>query len=129
MQAQPPRFYTAPTMYARLLVLVSSFAASALAYSSPPSGAITVGSGGDYSSLSEALEDTSSSVSTANRTMLACQGLTLPSTDVLHLRGDLHGHRYNYTLEHQDLRADGHRGLVHRKQCVVPRRPPRGARD
>lgn len=38
-------------------------AQSVLAYSSPPSGSITVGSGGKYSTLAAALADTSSSVS------------------------------------------------------------------
>ena len=51
-------------MYARLLLLFSAVITGALALSSPPSGAITVGSGGKYSSLSAALKDTSSSVST-----------------------------------------------------------------
>lgn len=49
----------------RLPLLASSilaFALSALAYSSPPSGAITVGKGGKYAKLSDALKDTSSSV-------------------------------------------------------------------
>ncbi|KAK0186628.1 pectin lyase-like protein [Armillaria mellea] len=39
------------------------FAQAAWAYSSPPSGAITVGSSGTYSTLSKALADTSSSAS------------------------------------------------------------------
>jgi pectinesterase len=40
-------------------------AVTALALSSPPSGAITVGNGGKYSTLSKALADTSSSTCTS----------------------------------------------------------------
>jgi pectinesterase len=43
-------------------LLLLGHALLALAYSSPPSGAITVGSGGKYSTISAALKDTSSSV-------------------------------------------------------------------
>lgn len=49
----------------RLVVLAVSLLSATLcvlAYSTPPSGAITVGSGGTYSTLSAALKDTSSSV-------------------------------------------------------------------
>jgi pectinesterase len=46
----------------RLATIILTAVASALALSSPPSGSITVGSGGKYSKLSDALKDTSSSV-------------------------------------------------------------------
>ncbi|PBK71266.1 pectin lyase-like protein [Armillaria solidipes] len=49
-------------MFAPLLTALLLCARSALAYSKPPSGAITVGSSGTYSTLSEALDDTSSDV-------------------------------------------------------------------
>ncbi|KAI0361344.1 pectin lyase-like protein [Trametes cingulata] len=49
-------------VYSRLLFLLSSLVLGASALSSPPKGAITVGPGGKYSSLSAALQDTSSSV-------------------------------------------------------------------
>ncbi|KAG9081296.1 hypothetical protein FRC06_005660 [Ceratobasidium sp. 370] len=48
-------------MFGKALIVVS-FALSALCASSPPSGAITVGPGGKYSTLTAALADTSSSV-------------------------------------------------------------------
>ncbi|KAI0756744.1 pectin lyase fold/virulence factor [Daedaleopsis nitida] len=48
-------------MFAHLAVLCAAFVTGALALSSPPAGAITVGSGGKYATLSAALKDTSSS--------------------------------------------------------------------
>ncbi|SJL09423.1 related to pectinesterase precursor [Armillaria ostoyae] len=49
-------------MFTLLLTAFLLCARSAQAYSKPPSGAITVGSSGTYSTLSEALDDTSSDV-------------------------------------------------------------------
>ncbi|KAK0217089.1 pectin lyase-like protein [Armillaria fumosa] len=49
-------------MFAPVLTAFLLCARSAWAYSEPPSGAITVGSSGTYSTLSEALDDTSSDV-------------------------------------------------------------------
>lgn len=49
----------------RIVLLATTLLCSALAVlsaSTPPSGAITVGSGGKYSTLTAALKDTSSSV-------------------------------------------------------------------
>jgi pectinesterase len=43
-------------------ILALSLGRFALAYNSPPTGAITVGSGGTYATISAALKDTSSSV-------------------------------------------------------------------
>ena len=48
------------------LVVASFLALPVLAFSSPPSGAITVGPGGKHPNLSAAMEDTSSPVSPAN---------------------------------------------------------------
>lgn len=51
-------------MFQSLLLALSLLgtALSVLAYSSPPSGAITVGTSGKYATLTKALADTSSSV-------------------------------------------------------------------
>ncbi|KAI0801009.1 pectin lyase-like protein [Fomes fomentarius] len=49
-------------MFPQLFFLWASLAISALALSSPPAGAITVGSGGKHATLSAALKDTSSLV-------------------------------------------------------------------
>ncbi|KAI0778444.1 pectin lyase-like protein [Trametes elegans] len=49
-------------MYSYLHLLLSYLIVGAAALSSPPAGAITVGTGGKYPSLSAALKDTSSSV-------------------------------------------------------------------
>lgn len=46
-----------------VLYFLQLFALSVLALSSPPSGAITIGKGGKYSTISAGLQDTSSSVS------------------------------------------------------------------
>jgi hypothetical protein len=43
-------------------ILALSLGRFALAYNSPPTGAITIGSGGTYATISAALQDTSSSV-------------------------------------------------------------------
>lgn len=45
-----------------LLHFLQLFVPAVFALSSPPSGAITVGNGGKYSTISAALQDTSSSV-------------------------------------------------------------------
>ena len=105
------------TMYSGLLLLFSAFITGALALSSPPSGAITVGNGGKYSTLSAALKDTSSSVSTTNRTAVTCPTLiACAPPDVLHLLRNVHGHRHHHAREHHDLRADEHPQLLHRQQ-------------
>ncbi|KAI0332013.1 pectin lyase-like protein [Cubamyces sp. BRFM 1775] len=49
-------------MHAHFLLLLSYLIVGAFAFSSPPAGAITVGPGGKYSTLSAALKDTSSEV-------------------------------------------------------------------
>ncbi|KAG8721055.1 hypothetical protein FRC09_008559 [Ceratobasidium sp. 395] len=69
-------------MFGKALVLLS-FAISALSASSPPSGAITVGPGGKYSTLTAALADTSSSVyfvyatSIKERVVITRSGITI----------------------------------------------------
>ena len=49
-------------MRSNLVLFLAYLVASTLALSSPPSGAITVGDGGKYATLSAALNDTSSLV-------------------------------------------------------------------
>ena len=66
-----------------IVVFFLSLVISALSASSPPSGAITVGPGGKYSTLTAALADTSSSVyfiyatSIKERVVISRSGITI----------------------------------------------------
>ena len=108
-------------MFAHLAVLWVAFVTGALALSSPPAGAITVGSGGKYASLSAALKDTSSSVSSIGK-LGRRRDLQIPdifALGVLHFSRDIQGHRDHYESEHTGVRSDEHSEFLHWEQSVL----------
>ena len=117
-----------PAMYSAFALLVSYLVASASALSSPPAGAITVGNGGKYATLSAALQDTSSLVCHYYSCAAAADCRPpLYAVGVLHLLRNVYRHCHHNPGKRACLRADQYNQLLHRKQYVLivcsPTRP------
>lgn len=89
----------------------------AFALSSPPSGAITIGQGGKYATISAAMQDSSSSVS--DHLKLRERVYLFAVLGVFHFLGDLQGTSPYNQVQHQDLWTNKHAQLIQREQCVA----------